>query len=294
MYMRDSEPSSIRRVPKGPRRDTWSDSCRVGDLAFLHRGFTEYAHQLDLDERWARRWTTTWKFGRDAAAAYSVRDLKEVDVSRTMPVRRFTWRTDQHHRPGLEYMVSTRRHHGFESFEEECLLLVTDFAAGLREALSQPFRLRFHAGGKRVDHTPDYLLLTDSGPFVIDVRPAGRIRPEDELKFAATFEAALAAGWRYGVVTGWRRHIWETVDAFSAERRPLTNVLDMQGQLRAAASQGPLPLRDLVERCSIPAMARAHSLHLLWRRELGADLSAPYGDASLIRLAPVALRGVRS
>ncbi|WP_107416689.1 TnsA-like heteromeric transposase endonuclease subunit [Streptomyces sp. CC53] len=292
--MRDSGPSSIRRVPEEPQRDTWSDSCRLEDLAFLHRGFTEYAYQLDLDERWARRWTTTWKFGRDAADMYSVRDLNEVDVSRTAPVRRFTWRTDQHHRPGLEYMVSTRRHHGFESFEEECLLLVADFAAGLREALSQPFRLRFYAGGKRVDHTPDYLLLTDSGPFVIDVRPAGRIRPEDELKFAATFEAALAAGWRYGVVTGWRRHVWESVDAFSAERRPLANVLDTQGQLRVAASQGPLPLRDLVDRCSIPAVARAHALHLLWRRELGADLSVPYGDASLIRLAPAGLRGVRS
>ncbi|GGY73874.1 hypothetical protein GCM10010342_72050 [Streptomyces anulatus] len=294
MHMRDFGPSSVRRVLEGPQRDTWSDSCRLEDLAFLHRGFTEYAHQLDLDERWAERWTMRWKFGPDAAATYSVRDLNEVDVSRTVPVRRFTWRTDQHHRPGLEYMVSTRRHHGFESFEEECLLLVADFAAGLREALSQPFRLRFYAGGKRVDHTPDYLLLTDSGPFVIDVRPAGRIRPEDELKFAATFEAALTAGRRYGVVIGWRRHVWETVDAFSAERRPLTNVLDTQDQLCAAVSQGPLLLGHLVERCSIPAVARAHALHLLWRRELGADLFAPFGDASLIRLAPVGLRGVRS
>jgi hypothetical protein len=294
VHMQDSGASSVLRVSEGPQRDTWSDSCGLEGLAFLHRGFTEYAHQLDLDARWARRWTTRWKFGQDAAVTYSVRDLNEVDVSRTVPVRRFTWRTDQYHRPGLEYMVSTRRHHGYESFEEECLLLVADFSAGLREALSQPFRLRFYASGKRVDHTPDYLLLTDIGPFVIDVRPAGRIHPEDELKFAATFEAALAAGWRYGVVTGWRRHVWETVDAFSAERRPLTNVLDMHGQLRAAASQGPLPLRDLVERCSIPAVARAHALHLLWRRELGADLSAPYGDASLIRLAPVEPRGVRS
>ncbi|WP_158541782.1 TnsA-like heteromeric transposase endonuclease subunit [Streptomyces sp. MOE7] len=293
MRKKDFVASSVRQVPEGPRRETWSDSCRLEDLAFLHRGFTEYAHQLDLDERWARRWTTRWKFGRDVAATYSLRDLNEVDVSRTVPVRRFTWRTDQYHRPGLEYMVSTRRHHGCESFEEECLLLVADFAA-VREALSQPFRLRFYAGGKRVDHTPDYLLLTDRGPFLIDVRPAGRIRPDDELKFAATFEAALAAGWRYGVVTGWRRHVWEAVNAFSAERRPLANVLDMQGQLRAAASQGPLSLKNLVDRCSIPAVARAHALHLLWRRELGADLSVPYGDASLVRLAPGELREARS
>lgn len=294
MNLLDSRESSAHPASGEPSKEAWSDSCRLEDLAFLHRGFTAYAHQLDLDERWARRWTTRWKLTRDTTATYPVRDLNEVDVSRTLPVRRFTWRTDQYHRPGLEYMVSTSRHHGYESFEEECLLLVSDFAAGLREALSQPFRLRFYVGGKRVDHTPDYLLLTDSGPFVIDVRPAGRIHPEDELKFAATFEAALAAGWRYGVVTGWRRYVWDTVDALSAGRRPLTNVLDMHGQLCRAAAQGPLLLGDLVEQCSLPAVARAHVPHLLWRRELGVDLSEPYGDASLIRLAPVAPGSGRS
>ncbi|MFD4938321.1 hypothetical protein [Streptomyces virginiae] len=54
--------------------------------------------------------------------------------------------------------MSTGWHHGFESHEEECLLLVADFAAGLVEALSQPFRLRFSAGGQVVHHTPDFLL----------------------------------------------------------------------------------------------------------------------------------------
>ncbi|WP_336048787.1 TnsA-like heteromeric transposase endonuclease subunit [Streptomyces sp. CA2R101] len=290
----DSWTSSARPTLEASQNRPWSDACRLEDLALLHRGFAECAHQLDLDERWTRRWTTRWKLGREAPATYSVQALNEVDVSRTVPVRRFTWRTDQFHRPGLEYMVSTERHHGYESFEEECLLLVSDFAAGLREALSQPFRLRFYVGGKRMDHTPDYLLLTETGPFVIDVRPADRIHPEDELKFAATFETTLAAGWRYGVVTGWRRHVWETVDALSAGRRPLADVLDIHGQLRTAAAQGPLSLWDLVQQCSIPAVARAHALHLLWRRELGVDLSVPYGDASLIRLAPPALRKDRS
>ncbi|MFD4864257.1 TnsA-like heteromeric transposase endonuclease subunit [Streptomyces sp. NPDC058412] len=287
----DSWQGSTRPIPEAPRNGVWSDSCRLEDLAFLHRGFAEYAHLLDLDERWSARWTTSWRVGQGSPVVYPVRDLAEVDVSGSVPVRRFTWRTGQYHRPGLEYMVATGRHHGFESFEEECLLLVADFAAGLHEALSQPFRLRFHTGGKTVDHTPDYLLLTKTGPFLVDVRPADRIHPEDELKFAATFETALAAGWRYGVVTGWRRHVWETVDAFSAGRRPLNNVLDMQNQLREVAAHGPLPLRDLVNRCSIPAVARAHALHLLWHRELGVDLSAPYGDGSLIRLALPTLDG---
>jgi hypothetical protein len=264
----------------------WSDACGLEDLARLDHGHTAYASHLDLDDRWPVRWTTTWKYGCNTSAICPVQDLNEVDFSRTVPVRRFTWRTDQEHRPGLEYMMATDRHHGFESFEEECLLVVADFAADLVEALCQPFGLRFYADGNEVKHTPDYLLLTRRGPVVVDVRPAGRIRPRDHLKFAATAEAALSAGWRFIVVTGWRAHVWGAVDAMSAERRPLDEVLGTQSQLRRAAAQGPLPYGELVERCSIPAVTRAHALHLLWRRELGIDLSGPYGDERLIRLAP--------
>ncbi|MBT2396781.1 TnsA-like heteromeric transposase endonuclease subunit [Streptomyces sp. ISL-100] len=263
----------------------WSDACRLQDLACLYTGYADYAQHLDLGEKWPVRWSTTWKFGR-TPTSNPVRDLADVDILRSVPVRRFTWRTGQHHRPGLEYLVTTDRHHGFESYEEECLLLVSDFAAGLAEALSQPFRLRFYAGGREVNHTPDFLLMTESGPFLVDVRPADRIRSEDALKFAATSEIALATGWRYGVVTGWHRHVLETVDALSAERRSLTDPLGIHRQLHAALEYGPLPYGDLVDRCVLPAVARAHVLHLLWHRHLGVDLSVPFGDECLIRLAP--------
>ncbi len=263
----------------------WSDACRFDDLASLHTDFTEHVPSLNLDEKWTVRWTTTWKFGRTPVTC-PVRDLGKVDLRQSVPVRRFTWRTGQFHRPGLEYLMATDRHHGFESHEEERLLLVADFAAGLVEALCQPFRLQFLSEGKAIRHTPDFLLVTESGLFLIDVRPADRIKAEDALKFAATAEVALSAGWQYGVVAGWRQHVWTNVDALSAERRPLPDVLGVQGQLGKAAAQGPLPFGELAERCQIPAIARAHAIHLLWHRHLGVDLSVPFGDASLVRLAP--------
>lgn len=270
----------------------WSDACGLEDLALLDDEHPKFAAHLDLDYRWPVRWTTTWKYGRNTSVVCPVRDLNTVDLSRIVPVRGFTWRTDQEHRPGLAYMTTTDRHHGFESYEEECLLVVADFAADLIEALCQPFRLRFYADGNKVEHTPDYLLLTRQGPVVVDVRPAGRIRPKDHLKFAATAEVALSAGWRFMVVTGWRTHVSGAVNAMSAERRPLDEVLGIQGQLRHAAAQGCVPYGELIESCSIPAVARAHALHLLWRRVLGVDLSGPYGDDRLIRLAPQKFSGV--
>ena len=263
----------------------WSDECSLDNLARVHRGFARYRGVLNLQAGWTEAWTTTWRFAR-RAVTYPVRALGEVDVNRSTPVRRFTWRTGQWHRPGLEYLVSTDRHHGFESFEEELLLLAADFAADLLEALAQPFRLRFRtAAGEAVEHTPDYLLLTSAGPWLIDVRPAGRIAPEDEVKFAASSEAALAVGWNYSVVTGWHRNVVTNLDAFSAGRRDLTDVLGVQRELLSAVESGPLPFGELTEQCSFPVIARAHALHHLWHRRLGLDMSTPLEDESLVRLA---------
>ena len=48
---------------------------------------------------------------------------------------------------------------------------------------------------------------------------------------------------------------------------------------------GPAAFGDLVAATPLPAVARAHALHLLWRRRLGTDLSRPLGDGSPVWLA---------
>jgi hypothetical protein len=65
------------------------------------------------------------------------------------------------------------------------------------------------------------LAVTDDGTWLFDVRPANRIGDDDRAKFAASAELALACGWRYLLVTGWRRHTMATLDAFSSQRRHL-------------------------------------------------------------------------
>jgi hypothetical protein len=109
------------------------------------------------------------------------------------PVRRFSWRTSQRHRPGLQYLVSTGRHHGFESLEEARLLSL-DFAAGLLDLVSQPFRMRLWTGDGWRAHTPDFLMRTAAGTWLLAVRPVCRIKQDDVPGFAASAEAALAEG----------------------------------------------------------------------------------------------------
>ncbi|MFI7093221.1 TnsA-like heteromeric transposase endonuclease subunit [Streptomyces lydicus] len=275
-----------------PASCLWSDVSSLSDLARTHTIPSEAATQLVTPPDWTARWTTAWRFGRTLIAS-TVRDLHQVDVLSSVPVRRFTWRTDQWHRPGLEYLVSTDRHHGFESYEEELLLLTADFSGALVEALTQPFKLRFNTVGGAVEHIPDFLLLTQGIPFLIDVRPAGRISFEDDVKFAASAEVALAAGWNYAVVTGWHDHVVGLIDTLSAGRRQLSDPLGLRQQLLSAAADGPQPFSTLVERCTLPAVARAQAIHLLWHRRLGLDMSGPLMDRSTVRLSPVSEAAAR-
>ena len=60
-----------------------------------------------------------------------------MPLALAQPVRRFTWSTRQRHRPGLQFMVSTGRHHGFESLAEQRLLLALDFAGEVVQVPTQ-------------------------------------------------------------------------------------------------------------------------------------------------------------
>jgi hypothetical protein len=104
--------------------------------------------------------------------------MSEVPLAAYRPVRRFAWRTGQRHRPGLQFVASTGRHHGFESMAELRLLLALDFV-GAQQILAQPFRLRFQADGDWLEHVPDFVAVLPAGTWLLDVRPDGRIRTSD-------------------------------------------------------------------------------------------------------------------
>jgi hypothetical protein len=228
-----------------------------------------------------RRWSVSWRTV-DGDVVCPLRDLGAFAAVGVVPTRRFAWRTGQRHRPGLQYMVSTGRHHGFESLAEQRLLLALDFAGAVSWVLGQPFRLRYTVASVPRTHVPDLLAVCGGAVWLFDVRPAGRVKPKDLDGFRAAARAADEAGWRYAVVTAWRPQVMTTVEDLSAQRRSLQDPLAVQEQLIAAAAV-PVPFGRLVAGTSAPAVVRAHALHLLWHRRLDLDLSVPLSDASVVR-----------
>ena len=263
-----------------------SDRCGLDELFLAYEIGEVDRGRLALGHGWPRWWTCTWRVS-DGDVACAVWDLGSVPAAGCEPVRRFSWRRRQRHRPGMQFMVSTGRLHGFESLEERSLLLALDFTGAVEEILPQPFRLRFETadGGFR-EHVPDFLaVFRDGSRWLFDVRPAELVKEQDATCFAAAGEAALEAGWRYSVVAGWRPHVLTGIDALSAQRRDLDDRLGLQDHLLRAVSAGPAAFGDLAAATPLPAVARAHALHLLWHHRLGTDLSRPLGDTSLVWLA---------
>lgn len=259
-------------------------SCEVSDLADVYQVPEVGRQELVCAAGWESRWAVGWR--RDGTVVqHPVSDLGQILAGGCQPWRHFTWRASQRHRPGLQYLVSTGRHHGFESLEEQRFLLALDFTGGVTEVVSQPFRLRAETAAGWREHIPDFLAVNGQDVWLVDVRPRSLIKDDDRVLFAAAAEAALAAGWRYAVICGWRPHVMATLDMLSSRRRPLADWLGLVPQLLAAAGAGPLGFDDLAGATSCPAVARAHALHLIWHRRLGIDLAGPLTGRSEVWLA---------
>jgi hypothetical protein len=129
-------------------------------LADLYRALPESsarASALVLESDWCRHWTVSCRQVDCGEVVAAVGELSSMPISRCCPVRGFTWRTRQRHRPGLQYVASTGRHRGFESVAEQQLLLALDFVGARR-------------------HVPDFLAVLPEGTWLFDVRPAGRVK----------------------------------------------------------------------------------------------------------------------
>lgn len=118
------------------------------------------------------------------------------------PWRTFRSYKGQKHYSGSYWSATEHDLVLYESRLELARLLFADFDSSVRGIVAQPFLLQAEIGRRVHRHVPDYLLLTDSTPVVVDVKPQRRVSAHDvAFVLSWTRNAVESRGWRYEVWT---------------------------------------------------------------------------------------------
>jgi hypothetical protein len=204
-----------------------------------------------------------------------------------VPWRTFRWYKGQRHYSGTYWSATMRDHVIYESRLELSRLLLADFDPAVTRIIAQPFLLTVTIRGKARRHIPDYLLITDQGPVVVDVKPLRRLsRPEVVFTFDWTRELVESRGWTYEVsseppvvelenirfLAGYRRD-WLVSQVLLDEIRNA----ELDGVATAQAISSLLPYPEPVVRAAIH--------HLLWIGYFTVDLGRPLSSSRVLRRA---------
>jgi len=192
------------------------------------------------------------------------------------PARRVRAFRGQRNFCGQWWIATTARHVPFESWCERDQLIALDFDSDVIAVAGQPFTLRFVASdGTDREHTPDFFVrMGDGAAVVIDVRPDGLIDAIDQEKFDATAALCCLHGWQYRRV-GELPNPWiANVRWLAGYRHDRTCAPGIAGAVRAvAARRGMVPLGVLADEVGERLVVVPTMFHLMWKRELRADLA---------------------
>ena len=90
----------------------------------------------------------------------------------------------------------------YESRLELTRLIYADFDPAVTSIVAQPFMMEAVVDGERRRRIPDYLLLTSTGPVVVDVKPMVlTTAPKVSYALKWTRELIQELGWNYEVWT---------------------------------------------------------------------------------------------
>ncbi len=200
--------------------------------------------------------------------------LHRADLESCQPVRSFPSYQGQRNFPGWYWSAKMGRLVGFESWVERGHLVALDFDPAVTAIVSQPFWLHWRTlAGKVLRHAPDFFARLAGGRgLVVDSRPEGVADDGDREAFAATARACELLGWEYAVcgemdpVTA-ANHRW-----IAGYRHPRCGEPATEARLLRAFGSG-LPLMEGAEAAGDPVATLPPLFHLMWRRELLADLS---------------------
>lgn len=202
------------------------------------------------------------------------------------PWREFRWHAGQKHYSGTYWSATEAQHVVYESRLELARLLFADFDRSVRRICAQPFLLVWECDGARAKHIPDYLLLTDQGPKVVDVKPARRLsKPEVASTFAWTRSALERRAWLYEVWSEPDEVELQNVRFLASFRRRCLFDQSLLEALRTVIHDGDSISKVVGVLSDWPSpLTRAALFNLMWSQEFTTDMRHPLSpNATLTR-----------
>lgn len=213
-------------------------------------------------------------------------EMQASAVVMARPWRTFRWYKGQRHYSGFHWSSTERAHVIYESRLELTRLLFADFDPTVQRIFAQPFMLKVSIDRVGRRHIPDYLLLTDTGPMVVDVKPRQLLdTPKVAFTLAWTRKMVESRGWRFEVWSEPPEIRLANVRFLAGDRRDWLFDQGLIEELRktdlAGATLGSA--FACLPHHAVP-LTRAAVLHLLWRNELIIDLDRPLSRDSVLEV----------
>jgi hypothetical protein len=200
-----------------------------------------------------------------------------------LPFRTFRWYYGQRHYSGSYWSATMSTHVIYESRLELSRLLMADFDQSVEFIVAQPFLIRSKVQGVVRRHIPDYLLLTDTDPVMVDVKPREQV---SDTKVAKTFDwvqhVIESLGWRFEIASEQPAVLLDNVRFLAGYRRPQSINEPALRALRATQFDN-VTFGDAVRNVDgAEPLVRAALLHMLWTQEVSTDLSKVLSSQSIL------------
>lgn len=212
----------------------------------------------------------------------ALRQVRVEDLRTCRPVREFRSVRGQRHYSGWYWSATVGHHVVYESRLELARLLVADQDRRLCGIVGQPLLLQGRDETKLRRHVPDFLLFrADGSVLVVDVKPSDWLDdPKVTAQFAWTRRLCADIGWDFEVWSGSDPTVIANLRFLAGFRRPalIDEVVCAQVVAFVSGSERIEVVEDeifnLLDARLSKACIRAGVLHLMWRGDLLADLSA--------------------